>query len=254
MGDEIHRHVSLVILPIDEFTGKRILSPDFLVRVQGAACPIIKQDGYRVFVGEFATQEIIVMLEGRFYRKKRITVDLSGIEESSPVVAVPVLPDRDYAFPSGTFFMEGRLPEGALLWAAGCSAWGMYRLSRDCEVGDMTLSVFRGGEEKSAGRGFLLTEREGEGREWVEFDVSDDFMQSIYRLKRPVRHPHGRVGTNLYPLLCYEADAMGTEYFIAFPGEKDVTEISVRCRLLADNGTKEYEFFLKTGEIFYWDF
>lgn len=255
LEERIYLHIPLVILPLDEFTGKVIKSPDFRVLVEGAGRPFIKPEGYRIFMGEL-NKEVSVALWGRGYQEMKIKVSLAALKHKNPVVKIYVKPGRDYLFPAGTVYMTGKLPEHSVLLAAGMSCPGAGKLRLDCKEGDDTLAVYQKTPKDIDGMTYLLADRRGEtGKEdWAELLAATDFEGGVYLLKEPLCYNHPRARTGLFPAVRHVSDLQGEAYFIAIPAEEGLEKISVHCCLERDGYRQTYTFGIKAGETLYQDF
>ena len=107
----LKREVSLVILPIDDFTGRVITGSAVRMYTEDGKPSIRKEEGYHVFC-DLTAPEIRISAEGPLYQKQVFTVPLGG---GVQIRQIRMLPGRCYPIPSGATCLKGRLPAGTRL-------------------------------------------------------------------------------------------------------------------------------------------
>lgn len=245
MRDHWSSDVPLVLLAVDDFTGKIIRSPDIRIVVPGAGRPIIKPDGFWVFP-DLRKPFVQATLYGERYQRQTFPVDVAALPKHHPVQIIRVLPSRAYPFPPDTVWLEGEIPEDATLFAAAEGARGTVRLRRDCRAGDELITVFQETRKNLSGRTYLLTA--AEEKDWITLTAPAESENGIYRLKTPLAHSYGKINALLSPAVTYASDAMGTHFLIAFAADGTKTRISLHCRLTAGSRREEAVFSVRAGE------
>ncbi len=257
MKDQWTQNVPLVLLPVDDFTGNVIKSPDIHISIPGAARPVIKPDGFWVFP-KLHTAFVHATLQGERYQRQTILVDVSALPESNPVQTIRVLPSRAHPFPSGTAYLEGEMPQGATLLAAAAGTKNTLRLRLDCNAGDPILTVFQETRKNLSGRTYLLTaagsDKDTARKDWVTLTAPADFENAAYHLEKPPAHSYRKMNAVLSPAVTYQADTIGTHYFIALTADGAETSFPVYCRLTAGGWQREAVFPVKAGETVYQNF
>lgn len=251
MRESFGRKTPLVILPIDEFTGTVIRDPALEVFVEGAGKPLIKQEGFRVFLNgaaKIAERDIVVTLRGSAYQEMRVSIAADRIEQKHPVVEIGMKPGRNYPFPPGTLYIEGSLPEHAALWVAKEEGAGALRLYADARMGDDRLRIYQDKSQDLSRHSYLLLEQGGKNREWVTCTEAADFSQGIYQLSDYLIHDYTRERAKLYNAVSCERDILGEDCFLAFPGEPG-QEMTICCHVSDDHTIR-----VKGGESLWLDF
>lgn len=253
MTEQIGQKVSLVILPVDAFTQRAIICPEFEISADGTQRSIRKPEGFWVFTDHFP-ECVAVTLRGRRYREMRVDVRLTALKAKNVVQKVYVLPDRDYLFPADTAYMEGTLPEHSVLTVAGRYGTGIWKLEKDCESGQDVLAVYQGAQADLTDTVYLMTDVRENLSEWVELGRQEDIAGGSYRLRTPTEHSYRRTGTDLMPAVRHVVDWMGTSYFIAVPGDAQSGTVPVRCRVTQEGREQEFDILLEKGKTLRRDF
>lgn len=251
MKDQWSFKVSLVLLPVDDFTGNIIKSPDIHISVPQAGRAIVKPDGFWIFP-QLREPTVSVTLYGNHYQRQAVTIDVFPLSRKHPAEIIRILPSRACPFPPATVYMEGNIPEGATLYAAAGSAKNALRLSLDGQTGDQSVAIFRENKKNLDGKTYLLitskTENGTYETDWVTFTSTTDSENGIFQIKTPLNHAHPKKTSVLYPAVTYPADTMGTAYFIALAADGTKKPIPLYCRLLTGRQSKESVFSVSTGE------
>ncbi len=245
---------SFIILPIDAFSGKPITDPDFCVQAAGEKKPLVKADGYRVFM-KAQKNPAEVALFGTYFQTKRITVPLAQEEGMPPVLTVFVLPDRSYPFPPGTAFLEGKRKERAALEIAGDCRRARVKLRLDAVQGERRIALYQQEQKNLSGRTFLLTDPgKGGPGEWVKALSLESLHSDLYLLEEALQYPHAKIGTHVIYAQRYEAGAAEKSYFAAFPSVRGEAPFFVYGRLKARDESRESVCRLKAGGSQTFDF
>lgn len=255
MREGLHVKRMLVIFPIDSFTEKAIMRPDFFVTAEGEGRPVRKKEGFWVFVNLTKTK-ILVNLRGNFYQKATLEVDVSALDVKNPVVRVRMLPDRNYPFPKGTAYMEGMLPENSSLTAV--ALWRAFnaRLLLDYRQGDTEITVYQEKEADLTGMVFCLTDSGHSGRDWPETEefVRSEKQKAVYKLAAPAACDFRKTEALLYKGIRYCSSVYPVSYFIALPAEQGSGEFPVICCLDKAGVKTEYEIKLEPDNTLHRDF
>lgn len=253
VSERLRRRVSLVILPVDGFTGKALAGADIHIQVEGAHRPLVKPDGFYVFC-ELPGEEVFAVLWGRHYRRMRVRIRFAELDPVNPVKVIRLNPDKDYPFPKGTAFLEGLLPEHSVLYAAGKAKACAGKLRADCEKGADTVAVYQEEETDLTGAAFLLSDKDRTVNDWAELLSPEDPARGIYRMQEAAARTYRRMETDLFPAVRYEADETETSYFAAVRTDAGGDAVCVECCVTRGGEKKEYTFFVKAGEHLRQDF
>lgn len=263
MRESWKRQIALVVLPVDEFTGNVIIDPALAITAGDMGKPLIKAEGFRVFsvettdTGKLSAEQnaekmnIEVTLRGSFYQKMQISVPFRQIDRKNPVIKAGMKPSRSYPFPPGTVYIEGMLPEHAVLWVARAEGPGALRLRVDARAGDDRLHIHQQELESRVGSSYLLLGKGDEEMEWVTCAQTADgayVTEGIYQLKECICRDYMHSVAKLYKCLCYESDVLGRDCFLALPGEPG-REMTICCHL-----TSDHRFKVRGGETLQLDF
>lgn len=262
MREYIKIQQPLIILPVDEFTGAVIIDQSFKIWIDGAGIPIRKPDGFHVFM-RLNNMEVIVRLQGTGYQDQVLKIDRSQLDYRNPLVKIRMKPDHSYLFPPDVFYIQGTLPNEAVLTVAGRKGGTFRKLLSDVSQGDGDIGIYQKQEENLEGTIYYALETKGldpgsealgdkdEKGEWIELLWMEN---SIYRLKNPVKREYRKKYTRLYPAVRQYAEGMRTPYFIAVRGKRNEAYMQVVCCLDTHEGIREYEYELAAGKTLFLDF
>ena len=102
----VERRVSIVVLPIDEYTGKVPELKNVYIRIPGEKSPIKKPEGYHVFV-DVVKRQFNIKVGGRIYRDRVIPIDLDNYDNKTLIETINLTPSKKYSFIPGTTFISG---------------------------------------------------------------------------------------------------------------------------------------------------
>lgn len=253
MKESLHIRMPLVILPVDDFTGETILRPDVTVRVKGAAYPVQKADGFRVFT-KLPDGQAEVSLQGPGYQKTNIVIITETLDHKNPLVRIRIKPDRSYRFPAGTAYMEGTLPPQSILLVSGMEGPGFCKVMSDCKEGGERIAVFQSGEKNLEGMVYYMTNTKGTVHDWIELASVIDTQKGIYQLKAPFSQSIKKAEVRLYPAVKQDSGAIQTPYFIAVYGRNQGKNVTAVCCLQQGTTLTESKLVLEAEKTLHQDF
>lgn len=232
----LRREVSLVLLPIDDFTDRIITGSQLRVYTrEDNVSSFRKPDGYHVFC-DLVGSEVEICMEGPLYQKKILKLPI-GLEE--PIVyQVRVLPGICYPLPQGTTVVRGVLPEGSVIRLFFPRQKRRCKLLYDYDpsIHREELSLFRPYEMSLEGKALCICEKEKD----LEFFRVSDQKGNICILEHPLSKAYQKTSASVYPV--YEA-AAGEDGSFYLPISRLTEDETCVCVLM---GTGEEE---KTCEI-----
>ena len=100
-------HAFLVVLPVDDYTGRPVTGSNVRVSIKDGELwagngkpvrtPVVKGDGYRVFMG-YPDQEVTLLFQSGIYEEKTVTIRPEDIAEDE-VITVRLTPNESYPKP-----------------------------------------------------------------------------------------------------------------------------------------------------------
>lgn len=192
----LKRKVSLVLLPIDDFTGRIIAGSSLRVYLTEENMPSIrKEDGYHVFCN-LSGSEAEICLEGPLYQRQTLRLPIG--REKPKVYPVRMLPGSAYPFPKGTTIISGNLPEGG---AVKLVTFGQKRSCKllcdyDPDMQGECLSLFQPFEMFLVGKTMCIRDKEKNH----EFFKITDQKGNICIPERPLSKTYQKIGTSVYPV------------------------------------------------------
>jgi len=232
-------HASLVILVIDDFTGKPVRHSNVRVSIPGQKPPVVKEDGYRVFLN--LTESCFTLVcESGIYKRREERVNLSGWKEEE-VMVLRLFPNAGYPAPSGAVRISGRTQPGRQLifWNSGENG---YRLLWDYECSHKEkIAIYNYDKRMLVGKKFFICGKEEMQKEYFKIV---DAMDECYRMQKALTGDYKRVTSRIVPVYEICADADGAFFFLV-SGDCG-GELELACH--AEGDEEEKKFLLMAGK------
>lgn len=190
------RKVSVILLPIDDFTGRIIKGSNLRVYLTEDNIPSIrKQDGYHVFCN-LSGSEAKICLEGPFYQKQILRLPIG--QGKLQVYPVRMLPGIAYPLPEGTTIISGTLPEGSVFRLFTLGKKGECKIMRDYDPGieGEGLSLFQPFEMFLEGKTMCIRDKDKSH----EFFKIAEHKGNVCIPERPLSKTYQKIGTGVYPV------------------------------------------------------
>lgn len=235
-------HASLVVLVIDDFTGEPALDGKVTVLIPGHRPPVVKSDGYHVFVN-LSEDKVEVLCESKIYEPKKEQVELTGRSEDE-VFIIRLVPSAGYPVPSDAACVSGQTQPGRKLmfW----KAFGdNYRLlydyvSREQEE-DNLLAIYNPHNKEIEGKAFFICDKKKKEKEYFKVISKTD---QYCRIDRALRGDYKKIRTSIVPVSEICADETG-RFFLPVQGNRN-RKIELFCRA---EGEEEKRFLLQPGRV-----
>lgn len=192
----LKRKVSLILLPIDDFTGRIITGSKLRVYLKEEnVSSIRKQDGYHIFCN-ISGSEAEICLEGPLYQKQILRLPIG--QEKPKVYPVRMFPGIAYPLPKETTIVSGTLPEGGVLKLVTFGQKRGCKLLHDYDPGVQgeSLSLFRPFETFLVGRTMCIRDKE---KNYEFFKITDQ-KGNICIPEHPLSKTYRKIGTGVYPV------------------------------------------------------
>lgn len=226
MSDHRSMHVSLVVLAIDDFTGRTITDKKVNVLIEGQKPIAVKEDGYRVFVN-LHEKKVTLSCKSRYYQPQSKEIALAQIDEQE-VFILRLVPSPEYPFPDGVTSVRGQTRANATLWFWSEEQNG-YKLLSDYHAENEMLEIYVPKERILLGKAFLICDRERGNKEL--FRITEK-KERQYRMDRRLSHDYKKTAAIVTPAHEITADESG-RFFLAFPKDQDSIK-TVFCRTEAE--------------------
>ena len=226
-------HASLVILVIDDFTGKPVRGSNIRVSIEGQRPPVVKEDGYHIFLNLTETCFTLVC-ESSIYKRRSEQIDLSGWGEKE-VMVIRLLPDSGYPASSSIIRVSGRTQAGRrlLFWNGGESG---YRLQRDyeCSHGEK-IAIYNPDNKMLTGKKFFICGKDDKKRQYFKIvEIADGYC----RMDRALPEDYKRIGSRIIPVCEIYADENGAFFLPVFRKHGQETELV--CQAEGDEEKKTF--------------
>lgn len=214
--DTVSFHVSLVVLPIDDFTGRPITGGQVRIFIPGQRPPVVKSDGYHVFAN-LQKPRVKVCCESALYTPRTEEIILSA-EKNPLVVKLRLSPNASYAVPPGATCVVGKAPPGRRIRFCSTDSADVYRLSGEyIHTGDAsdTLSIFNPKHRELEGKTMLIRDKNGQ----QEYLTVAGLKEDTYRLAEPLQHDYKKADAVLHPVYETYSNSMG-DFFLLLGSSK----------------------------------
>lgn len=215
------RAVSLVIAPIDSFTGRIAAGKSLCVAVEGMnKMPVAKQEGYYVFTDIPIVSEVsdhsavtgsskpglIIKIKSSAFFEQQAQIDTACLDRQNPVVKVRLVPSRHYDLPQKASLFTGRFDRFTDLAAISAGKeTGIKLISSKEEEGRGYLGLYASYAINPVDKEFALVRPDGT----LElFYIEERSQDGLYRLPRPIAGHYAR-GEPLYPVSRGRTDETG---------------------------------------------
>lgn len=238
----LKKKVSLVLLPIDDFTGRIIQGSGLRVYLKEENISSIrKQDGYHIFCN-LSGDEAEICLEGPLYQKRILRLPIG--QEKSEIYPVRMLPGNAYPFPKGTTIVSGTLPEdGELrLFTLGQKRGCKLLYDYDPDIQGESLSLFRPFEMLLAGKTMCIRDKDKNH----EFFKITEHKGNICIPEHPLSKTYKKIGTCVYPV-CEITGGEDGEFRLPISGLTG-EEVGIGYLIRAGKEEKICEIALMVGE------
>lgn len=192
----LKRKVSLILLPIDDFTGTIITGSMLRVYLTEDNTPSIrKQDGYHVFCN-LSGSEAKICLEGPLYQKQMLRLPIG--QGKLQIYPVRMMPGIAYPLPEGTTIISGTLPEGGVLRLFTLGKKRACKLLCDYDPGIQGegLSLFQPFEMFLEGKTMCIRDKDKSH----EFFKIAEHKGNVCIPECPLSKTYQKIGTGVYPV------------------------------------------------------
>lgn len=204
---------SLVVMAIDDFTGKAIENNNVRVWIDGERPSIVKQGGYRIFTN-LKNESFVLKLVGGQYLYQEIPFTREKLKQyEGRSFKVRMLPNRCYPIPSDTTIVEG-MGRPHTEYIAYCrEAFSPYKLLCAYEKGAGQISIFHPENVDIEGKSLYICTKDTEEMEFFMVEGKSDGTQPAYLLEHPLQREYKKIGTMIYPSFRILTDEDGKFYF-----------------------------------------
>ncbi|RKI44390.1 DUF4255 domain-containing protein [bacterium D16-51] len=241
--DRIAFRASMVVLVIDDFTGRPVAGSNVRVSISGKMSPVVKGDGYYVFVN-VTEPSVTVLCESRIYERRAEQVELAG-ETENEVLIIRLQPNASYPMPANATCVSGKTQPGRrlLFWSGEGKG---YRLLHDyrCQEreGGNLIAVFNPDNKAVEGKSFFICCK-GE----KEFFTIVGKSGQHYRMDRVLSRDYKKIGTAVIPVYEIFADKEGN-FFLPVAGG-DGQKIELACLAEDEEEEKRFELLAQKNNV-----
>lgn len=237
----------LVVLVIDDLTGKPVGADKVLVSIAGQRPPVVKPDGYRVFVNIRETS-FNLRCQSSVYYPWEGKVDLTE-RRPEDILVIRLKPNAHYPVPDHITCVAGRTCPGQRIWFWHPDS-GNFRLMQDYKSSGKgyndIIDIYHSERQEMEGRYFFIS---GAGKGRKEYFKISGRVDGKYRMDRELSGDYRKIGTVIVPVYEITADGKG-EFFLPLAGnDKGIPEEEIRLACQPEGGQEEKIFTLLAGRV-----
>lgn len=204
--------ISLIVMALDDFTGRPIEGNQIRAWIDGEKPQIIKPGGYRIFTN-LQAEAFSLKLSGGQYLYQEIPFTREKLKQyEGGVFKVRMLPNRCYPIPADTTIIEGQgKPEQdyIILCREGLTP---YKLLYAYEEGKEQISIFHPEHTDIEGKFLFICTKDSQEQEFFSIEGADKEQASTYYLNTPLKKSYKKIGTVIYPAYHIRTDEKGVFY------------------------------------------
>jgi len=179
--------VSIVLVPIDDFTDKVINDKPVDIKIEGnnTKKPIKKQDGFFVFTN-IKKKNIAITIKVYSYNSAKLEVDIEKLNKLNPVVKVRLKPNYEYKFPKGITCLKGEAEKNTSIKIIYACKNNLFMLFEDNIKKNSKLKIYNPLNIDLEGKSFIISEKNKKEKE--EFSIIEfDEEENMYTLDKPLK-------------------------------------------------------------------
>lgn len=209
--------VSLVVCPVDNFTGEIITKRNIKMTLYGHdQKPLINAEGYRIF-SNLKSNKYILQVRSQEYLAEDMAIDLGSLNPLAPLLILSLRPSPAYPFPrwASLIRMSLREADGTVLAGLPVKAYivttacarAKVAMTGELAEGEREIHISGQAGRISPGDEFFMS---GEDYDHSEFCVVQEKLANPSRIKliKPLKYGHAR-GEALLPALETKSDPRG---------------------------------------------
>lgn len=237
MVGKVSFHVSLIVLVIDDFTGKPVGENRVSLSIAERTA-LGKKGGYHIFIN-VKEEKVAIICKSEIYQQRTVRVDLSQRDEQE-ILIIRLLPAAGYPIPNGTMCVTGQTDADRklLFWNEESSE---YKLLYDYSKKSGMIHIYHPSGKELVGKSFFIRDRENGAKEY--FRVIGKKEQQ-YVMDRKLSADYKKLGTTVIPVYEAETDGQG-RFFLMLPNGQGSEAGIIYCA----EGETEKPIDLKAGEI-----
>ena len=236
--------VSLVVQLYDDYTGRRITSPEVCVTAEDGRKPVRKQEGFLVFTN-LEGPAVRLSAESALYQPQRLWVKAASPGQKAPCIKLRLKPGRCYPFPAGAAFAAGRMQPGDRVLLIPKDTGVCFRLLYDADKGQDALHIFHGRKQELEGKKMAVWEK-GRILQIITLAAASPEGEEAFMLQEPLQEDCKKASVRLYPVAEAEADE-GGEIFLAVGNLKEPQTMLLQV-IRQGKRLLEYSFMLEPGK------
>lgn len=217
---------SLVVMAMDDFTGKAIENQNVRVWIEGERPCVVKQGGYRIFTN-LKEEDFVLKIVGGQYLYQEILFTREKLSQyAGRIFKIRMLPNRCYPIPSDTTIVEGMGKPHAEYIAYCREAFSPYKLLYTYEKGMDEISIFHPAHVDIEGKSLFICTKDSEEMEFFMVEGKQEGETTAYLLEQPLEREYKKIGTMIYPSYRILTDEQGKFYLPIIGTKKEELKFS----------------------------
>lgn len=228
----IRMKASLVILPIDDYSGRFIQDSSVRIYIENEKAPIRKSDGCRVFLNLFR-ESVVVHCDSPIYHSVEKKIELKDTDHIT-IVKIRMMPNQSYPLPQQATCVTGKGKPGETVELYNISDGGNFRIlgpyKKRGEDADC-IQIYNPSGIELGGKRLHIQNKDLSQSEY--FTIIDEEENHTYRMDAPLQYDYKKVGTLIQPVYETRVDKNG-EFFIPLPDRMQAQSKWLLCYPMRD--------------------
>lgn len=205
--------VSLVLVPIDDFTDKIITEKLVNVEINGnnVRQAIRKQEGFFVFTN-ITQSNVNITIKAYSYNIAKLEVDINKLKKLNPIVKVRLKPNNQYKFPDGITCLSGNTIANTTIKIMYKCKNNLFMLFEDNKEKSSSIRIYNPLNIDLEGKNFIITEKNSKINE--EFNIVQfDEEKNLYILNEPLKKLYKKETCEILKIDYIDVFEEGTLFF-----------------------------------------
>lgn len=227
--------VSLVLVPIDDFTDKVIIDKPVNIEIQGNIMkkPLKKQDGFYVFTN-INEKKITITIKSYSYNTSKLEIDIDKLNKLSPIIKVRLKPNNQYKFPKSITCLSGKTDPNTSIKVIYRCKNNLFMLYEDNIKNQSNLKIYNPINIDLEGKSFVISEKNKKTKEEFRIIRFDD-ENNIYFLDKTLKKAYRKEACEILKIDYIDVFEDG-EFFIPL---KNFTNDQAEILIEKENGDKK---------------
>lgn len=237
------KKVSLVLVPIDDFTDEIITKEKVNIEVMNEYIkPIRKSDGF-IILTDLSKDNVDIKISSYFYNDVKMNINISKINKLNPVIKIRLKPGKYYRFNKSITCLSGTAINNSKLMVIVNNKENVFRLLEDNEKNKDVIKIYNPLKLDIEGQSFIIRKKGSRVHEKFSVIRYDELNESVI-MDNLLNKSYKKESCEIIKVDCIDINDDGS-FFVPL---KNITETENQIKIETDN-KKIYNIKLIAGRI-----